>query len=277
MADTYRFTVGNFDCIVLKDGCSTIDNPLDRLPTAPPEELQAVMEARDIEQLVSCYNCLFVDTGEHKVLVDAGLGEMGHGGHLFEGLEDNEIAQEDIDTLVITHFHGDHINGILDNHGNVSFPNARYVTWKTEWDYWTSDEKMAAMDEQWRERMGARYDVMKHDLVLMTGENEIVPGISAIALPGHTPGHMGLLVESDDDSLLDVVDAIHHLPQLANMDWAFKFDSSPKQASQTRKDILTRAAKENHLTLMYHFPFPGLGHVGIEGDEFAWTPMERSM
>lgn len=274
MADTHRFKVGSFDCIVLKDGCSAVDNPSDRLPTASPEAIQAAMDARGIDKIVSCYNCLYTDTGEHKVLVDTGLGKMGHAGHLLDGLVGSSIAPEDIDTLVITHFHGDHINGILDNDGNVNFPNARYVTWKTEWDYWTSDEKMMEMDEQWRARMEPRFDLMNRNLVLMTGENEIVTGISAVSLPGHTPGHMGVLVESDGEQLLAVVDMINLQPQLANTDWAFLYDSDPVQASQTRKNTLTRAADENLLTLMYHFPFPGLGYVGIEGDGFMWTPID---
>jgi glyoxylase-like metal-dependent hydrolase (beta-lactamase superfamily II) len=273
MADTYRFTVGNYECIVLKDGCAPVDNPSDRLPNTATEDLERVMEERGIEEVVSCYNCLFVDTGDHKVLVDAGLGKTAHGGHLFEGLADNGIKLADIDTLIISHFHGDHINGLLDNYGNANFPNAQYVTWKTEWDYWTSQEKMNEMDEAGRDRMQARYEVMKQDLVLMTGEHEIVPGISAVALPGHTPGHMGLFVESDGERLLDVVDAIHYLPQLSNLNWAFKFDSDPIQAADSRRTILTHAANEELLTLMYHFPFPGLGHIHIENDEFWWSPI----
>ncbi|MCI0709714.1 MAG: MBL fold metallo-hydrolase, partial [Chloroflexi bacterium] len=269
----HRFKVGNFDCIVLNDGCSAVENLSERLPNAAPEKLQAAMDTRGIKEIVSCYNCLYIDTEQHKVLADTGLGKTGHGGHLFDGFADNNIAPEDIDTLVITHFHGDHINGILDSDGNVNFPNARYVAWKTEWDYWTSDAKMMEMDEQWRNRMEPRYEVMRQNLTLMTGENEIVPGISAVALPGHTPGHMGLLVESEDVRLVHVVDAIHYLPQLANVGWAFKFDSDPVQASETRKNILNRAAAENLLTLMYHFPFPGLGYVGVEGDEFTWKPI----
>ena len=274
MADTYPFSVGNFNCIVLKDGCSAVDNPSDRLPTASPEAIQAAMDARGIETIISCFNCLYIDTGGHKVLVDTGLGKMGHAGHLVDGLADNGITQEAIDTVVITHFHGDHINGILDNNGKANFPTARYVAWKTEWDYWTSDEKMMDMDEQWRARMQPRFDMMNQNLVLMTGENEIVPGISAVSLPGHTPGHMGVLVESDGEKLLAVVDMINLQPQLANTDWAFVYDNNPVQASQTRKNTLTRAADENLVTLMYHFPFPGLGRVGIEGNEFTWTPID---
>ena len=103
--------------------------------------------------------------------------------------------------------------------------------------------------------------------------DEIAPGVRAVSAPGHSPGHTGLLVESEGEALLALVDVLHMLIQFANPGWHHRFDSDGVLAAETRRAQLERAARDNLLTLFYHLPFPGLGRVVRQGDAYRWQAM----
>ena len=160
----------------------------------------------------SPYICLVIDTGEHRVLVDTGAGSLSPTtGGLLGNLQAEGILPEHIDTVILTHGHPDHIGGNTID-GVSAFPCARFVMWKEEWDFWTSGATELNVEEHVKEVLlkVARNNLppIRDQLDLIDSEEEIVSGISAIAAPGHTPGHIALAISSGTDQLLCFGDSV---------------------------------------------------------------------
>ena len=258
MSETpYHFKVGQFECIVF----AYMNNPADitmmtgRFPSQSQEELEQAIQASGAP-ITGTMNILYIRTPEHHVLVDTGMG--GADSALPAGLEQEGIKREDIDGIVITHGDGDHIGGITQPDGALTFPNASYDMWKSEWDFLMN--RVATSDDP---KDPARVNLLpiKDRVHLIDHETEILPGIWTLPMPGHKIGHSGLLLESNGEKLLHIVDAAHHPMQLNHTEWSPRFDTGPETAIQTRKAVFDRAVREHLLVMAYHFPFPGLGHI----------------
>lgn len=291
-SQTYRFKVGSFECIAVSDGTYTYAPPTFPPPAvflftnAPREPLEQMLRQHNLQpeqwsDWVSPYICLVIGTAEHEVLVDTGADGLGPDtGKLLQNLKTEGIEPEDIDTVILTHGHPDHIGGNTDSAGKPSFPNARYIMWRREWDFWNSQEAALKLEEHVREVLlgYARKNLppIYEQLNLVDRETEILPGIEAIAAPGHTPGHMGLAVSSRGEQLLCVSDAVLHPIHLERPEWYAAVDFDPQQVEATRRRILTRAATENALVLAFHFPFPGLGRVVPRAEGWQWQPVETA-
>jgi glyoxylase-like metal-dependent hydrolase (beta-lactamase superfamily II) len=249
----------------------------------PRNQLEQTLRKHNIQQdhwteWISPYNCLLINTGEHRVLVDTGAkGLDPNTGRLIQNLQAEGIAPEDIDIVIITHCHPDHISGITLDDGELTFPNARFSMWKGEWDFWTSREAEAKLDEQFREVLLSfvrkNLPSIQDRLDLIEHEREIMPGIQAISAPGHTPGHMALLISSEGEQLLNIVDTVLHPIHLDQPEWCATVDFAPDQVVATRRHLLHRAAAEKSLVLAFHFPFPGLGHIVQKGENWEWQPI----
>jgi len=287
--DIYRFKLGDFQCIAVSDGTHTYAPPTFPPPAiflfanAPRKRLEQTLREHNLypeqwAEWVSPYICLVVNTGEHRVLVDTGANGLDpNTGRLLENLQAERIGPEDIDTVILTHGHPDHIGGNTDAEGKLVFPNARFVMWKDEWDFWTSERAELELDEHVREVLlkFARKNLppIQGQLELVDHETEIVSGIRALAAPGHTPGHMALAISSRGEQLLYVSDAVLHPIHLEQPEWYSAVDFAPEQVVATRRGLLKRAAAEKALVLAFHFPFPGLGHVSQSGDTWQWQPI----
>ncbi|WP_371168391.1 MBL fold metallo-hydrolase [Aliiroseovarius sp. 2305UL8-7] len=200
-----------------------------------------------------------VNTGNELVLFDTGLNPAG----ITAALADAGYTPDQVDVVVLTHMHGDHIGG-LSGDGGVTFPNARYVTGAVEFDHWAAagnegfDAKVAPLAEQ---------------MTMISGGDTVVPGIEAVEAFGHTPGHMAYRLESNGQSLLIAADfANHYVWSLAYPDWEVKFDRDKEAAAATRRNLLGMLAAEKMPFIGYHMPFPAIGYVETRDDGFSYVP-----
>ncbi len=290
--DIYRFEIGNFKCMAVSDGMHVYAPPVFPPPAsflfvnAPRQRLEQVLREHNLQEerwveWISPYICLVVDTGKHLVLVDTGADGLGPDtGKLLHHLQVEGISPEDIDMVILTHGHPDHLGGNTDAEGKPVFANARYVIWRDEWDFWMSDQAELKLDEHSREVLlgYARKNLppIQSQLSLVNDETEVLPGIQAIAAPGHTPGHMALAIASEGEQLLCVSDTVLHPIHLEQPDWYAAVDLDPGRVEVTRRRILAKAATEKALVIAFHFPFPGLGYVIQKGKEWQWQPVETT-
>jgi len=287
--EVFRFKTGKFECIAVSDGTMTYTPPMFPPPAvllftnASGEPLAQVLREHGIKpekwtEWVSPYICLVVKTDSHLVLVDTGAGALVPAtGKLIPNLKMAGIAPEDIDMVILTHGHPDHVGGNIGIDGRPAFRNARYVMLRDEWDFWTSGRAEREIDEHSRETLlkYARQNLppVKEQLDLVDNGAEIVPGITAMAAPGHTPGHMVLSISSGGEQLLCISDAVLHPIHLEQPEWFAAVDVSPQQVVATRKWLLQKAVSDKALVIAFHFPFPGLGHVVPRGSVWQWQPI----
>ena len=289
--EVYHFKIGTFKCMAVSDGTLTYGPPVFPPPAtllfsnATRAQLDQTLNQHNIQpdswtEWKSPYICLLIDTGDQLVLVDTGANGLDpNTGRLLQNLEAEGIQPKDIDMVIITHCHPDHIGGNTLDNGELTFPNARYTMWKKEWDFWTSKQAEEQLDEHLRDMLLSvvrkNLPPIQERLNLIKREEEILPGIRAIEAGGHTPGHMALSISSEGEQLLCIADTVLHPIHLEHPEWCAVVDFNPDQVLATRHRILTRAADENALVLAYHFPFPGLGHVVENEEAWQWHPIEN--
>jgi glyoxylase-like metal-dependent hydrolase (beta-lactamase superfamily II) len=284
-AEVYRFNVGDFECFAISDGTFTYEPPLIPPPAdflfanAPKALLREILNEHGIQPeewmaFVSPFTCLMVNTGRHKVLVDTGAdGLTPNTGRLLRNLHAVGIEAGDIDTVVLTHGHDDHVGGNTDAKGKSSFPTAHYVMWKEEWTFWTSEQPERLYGNE--DFTFARKNLLpiQDQIDLLDHEVEIVPGIRAMPAPGHTPGHMAVSVSSGGKQLLCISDAFLHPIHVEHPEWHAAHEVAHEQITKTRDFLLNKAATEEALMLAFHFPFPGLGHVVRRRTRWQWQPI----
>ncbi len=283
---SYRFKVGRFDCISVSDG-SYDYNPKLMFLGLPENKVKELLHNHHIplDKLTSPYTFLFVDTGEHKILADMGAGKLGpNTGKLVNNLKLAGIQPEDIDTVIITHAHPDHIGGTLNEEGKPNYPNARYIMWKVEWDFWFSEEASKKVDEHlskivpteiFMKIAHGQLGPIKDRIEFITKEIEILPGVSIHFAPGHTPGHMAVSFSSEGEELFFTSDTVVFPFLLERPDLVMVFDMMPDIAADSRRKIYDLVAERNALVHAQHFsPFPSLGHIIKKDKAWQWKPIE---
>ncbi len=279
----YRYKVGDIEITAINDGYFQI--PLDGL--VKNAELQNVQQAAQ-EAFLSpsafpiAFTSLVVNRGGRLTLIDVGNGDSG-GSTSGTWMANFRAAGHDpanVATIIISHFHGDHYNGLRLKDGAAVFPNAEVMVPAAEWAFWMDDARMnQAPDPMKRAFQGARrvFEPIAANAKRYEADKEIVPGIMSIAAPGHTPGHMAYVVSSGQGKLIVMSDTANH-PALfvRNPDWAAGFDMDGEVARQTRRRLLDMAASERAQVAFYHAPFPANGFIAKEGDKFRFVPAQWS-
>ncbi|KNC05777.1 beta-lactamase [Pantoea sp. RIT-PI-b] len=209
--------------------------------------------------------CYLIRGQGRIILVDAGMGKLNHvGGELKQNLFLLGVAPEDIDTVLLTHGHPDHIGGLQDERGRPTFGNAELYLSQAEADFWRDEAQLSRLNE--RAQMNGtrvRRTLDAYQPKLRFTENAVIAkGISAVCLPGHTPGHTGYLIESCQQRLLIWGDIAHypHI-QIAHPEISIAFDNDPLLAENTRKELLARVARENLLIAGMHFGVTGFAYI----------------
>lgn len=277
----YRYRIGEILVTAVNDGFGR--RPLDGfVRNAELSEVQEAMRARFLseEALEIPFTTLVLETQGRLVLIDAGNGDSGAptSGRWMENFRAAGYAPEDVDDVVISHFHGDHVNGLRLASGEAVFPNARIHVPAAEWDFFMDDARMEAAPEaaQGVFRNARRvFAPMESEPARFEPEAEVVPGVTAIAAHGHTPGHTAFRIASGGESLLVLSDTTNH-PALfvRNPGWHAIFDMDAEAAEETRRRLLGEAADARERVAFYHAPFPALGHVARDGEGFAFVPAQ---
>ena len=282
----YRFTIGDVEAVVISDGGLSFQ-PIQPTwaPEATKEELEGTLRSAFLptDRINLDVNTLLLKIGGELILVDSGAGGLfGPSlGKVRERMEAAGIKPAQVTGVVLTHAHGDHFGGLLDGAGKPVFPNAAYFASKTEVDFWTGpdpDLSKLRVPEENKKAFAAnakRYlEAIKDRLTPVSPGQKIVPGMEVVSAPGHTPGHIALLISSGKEALLNSADTVHHhVLMFAHPEWTSAFDSDPKMGAETRRKLLDRAAADGLRVLGYHLPFPGIGHVRTaKGGGFEWLP-----
>jgi glyoxylase-like metal-dependent hydrolase (beta-lactamase superfamily II) len=257
--NSYRFRLGQFDCLVVNDGSLTVP--------PPPSEKSAAGEEMDVLSL-------FIDTGKHKILVDTGCGDKFQGtntGKLVNNLKAAGVRCGDIDTVIFTHGHIDHAAGTFGKNGKAVYPGARYIVAQKEWQGW--------VDKTERKELQMMFGPARQDLLpipeqfhLASEGEEILPGIVLTTAPGHTPGSSILRITSGAETLNCIGDLIHSTTEFRRPDYYSFLDTDPEQAIQSRSQVLSGLAKSTELVFACHFPFPGLGYMVKKDELLSWKP-----
>lgn len=274
-----RYRVGEALVTVILDGARFGGSPY---PTFGGDQSEAAVGDLLAENLlprdrsVSFYNIAVVEIADHLIVIDTGFGAAGRdqdAGLLVERLGAAGYRPEDVDLVLLTHFHGDHILGLREN-GAPTFPNATYAAGRAEYAFFTSPEAAEGGSADHARRVVDLIVPFGDAVRLLEDGEAVVPGLTARAAFGHTPGMLAFEIDGGDGpSLLVVGDTFHHpVFSLQRPDWQVEYDMDHAAAAATRRRIAAELAESGTALLAYHFPFPGVGFVQANGDAFRFVP-----
>ncbi len=262
-----RLTVGNVEIVSVSDGQGAMD-PTEVFVDSDAEvwrsEYADLLD--DAGMIHPRFGSFAVRSGGKLILVDTGLG--GPDATLLSELETSGVDREAIDLVVLTHIHPDHVGWNLSD-GSLTFPNARYLVTKTDWDHWTQPEVRAEaphVDAQMIPLEGLNV------LDLIEDEYSVTDELTTLPTPGHTPGHISIAISSAGERAFILGDMAHSPAQAQYTDWSPAFDTDPDLARETRHTILNRLEEEGTLVASGHFPDTGYGRFVRSGDRRVWRP-----
>jgi glyoxylase-like metal-dependent hydrolase (beta-lactamase superfamily II) len=281
----YRFRLGDFEVTTISDAGAVIDGPWPIVgEDREPAEVERLMRENLLpeKKFRPGFTPMLVHTGRELILFDTGNGPAGfvprpYGGWLAEQLGPAGFTPEQVDVVVLSHLHPDHVGGMMEN-GKPLFPRARYVTGQAEYDHWSSTDYSSASPE---ENVYQTSRLFQSNVAPVAGrfsfvrpDGEVVPGIHAIAAYGHTPGHLAFHLESQGKRLLFWGDCAHHeVASLAHPEWHALFDMDKEAGAKTRRRIYEMAAAERIPVVGYHTSFPSVGFVQKASSAYRWVPV----
>jgi len=276
----YRYKVGDFEVTALNEGSVRNANPANMaLNKTLPDIQKALGDAfLPTDHVINQFNVVVVNTGKNLVLFDSGFGDNGAPtvGNLLSNMNAAGIDPKAIDTILVSHFHGDHINGIRAKAGAANFPNAEIMVPAAEWKHWTDAGEESRAPQVWKGNFGAVkrvFDPIAKDVKQFEFGKELVPGITSVDARGHSPGHTAFVMASGNAKLMYIADVTNHPILFArNPEWRLWADMIPDQALSTRRKLLDMLAAERMPMAGYHYPFPAVGYIAKLGNGYDFVP-----
>jgi glyoxylase-like metal-dependent hydrolase (beta-lactamase superfamily II) len=276
----YRYKVGDFEVTGFNDGFTKVPKLEAFVVNQPPEAVAKAIEAAYIpkDDLRVPFNPLVVNTGKNLVLFDTGFGDNGPPttGGLMANLAAAGIEPKAIDTVIISHFHPDHISGIRAKAGTANFPNAEIMVPSGEWKYWNDASEIDKTLPAWKgafANVKRVFDPIAKDVKQFEFGKELVPGITSVDARGHSPGHTAFVIASGNAKLMYIADVTNHPIVFArNPEWRLWADMIPEQALTTRRKLLDMLAAERMPMTGYHYPFPATGYIAKLGTGYDFIP-----
>jgi glyoxylase-like metal-dependent hydrolase (beta-lactamase superfamily II) len=287
----YRYKVGSHEVTVVSDGARTFPLGDTFVLNAKKDEVAAALEAAYMpkDKMTIVFNPIVVNNGSKLVLIDTGNGpgalaeSKGAVGQLPANLAAAGIDPKAIDVVIISHFHGDHVNGLVNADGTPAFPNAEVMVPAKEMAFWMDDGEMSRATKGRMEDLFKNnrriFEPIKSKATRYEWDKEIVPGITAVATIGHTPGHTSYVIASGSSKVYVQSDVTNH-PALfvRHPGWHAFFDQDPAQAEATRRKIYDMLVAEKMMVQGFHYPFPSLGYIEKDGTGYrqiavAWNPV----
>jgi glyoxylase-like metal-dependent hydrolase (beta-lactamase superfamily II) len=273
-----RFTLGDFEVTTLLDGLRPGDGPYPAFGENQSAEAVAALMRENLlpsDRFVNGFTPTLINTGTDLILFDTGLGAGARAngmGQLPSRLHASGYEPENVSVVVITHMHGDHIGGLMEE-GAPTFPNARYVMGQAEFDFWAAPERLSGPAEGNARAVAANVTPLADRTSFVNDGGEVVSGIRAMAAPGHTPGHMIFTVESAGKRLVLTADtANHYVASLRQPDWHVRFDADKAMGAATRRKVFDMIATDRLPFIGYHMPFPALGYVEKIATGYRYVP-----
>lgn len=266
------FKLGNLGVTTLLDGSLPREGAKDIFGGGASDEDFARVSAENFipaDTAQFFFTPTLVDTGAELVLFDTGLGQGG----ITRALEAAGVAPEAIDVVVITHMHPDHIGGMMTD-GAPTFANARYVTGAAEYDFWSKAEAGNRVGDL----VKSHVTPLAEKMTFVEPGASVAAGVTAVDASGHTPGHMGYMLENDGQQLMLTADlANHYVWSFAHPEWEVRFDMDKAKATASRRQILGMLAADRVPMIGYHMPFPAAGYVEARGDGFRFVPVSYQL
>lgn len=291
LPNIYRFKLGGFEVTPI------MDSHVIRAGLTPSyggeakaDEVKALAKANrlDGEKYFHPFTPLLVNTGKELVLFDTGNGSLSAEyeqlkgrlppGHLVARMAQAGYKSEDVDVVVITHGHPDHIGGLTKG-GQPVFPNARYVFGAAEFDFWHKGENVREARKLNRELYVKIVVPLANRATMIKPDDEVVPGIRAVDAFGHSPGMLAFMIESEGKRMINWADTAGHFAiSLQRPDLTLDVDDDKEKAAATRERVFDMVATEGLLVAGFHMmPFPGLGYVERAGSAYRWVPHSYQM
>ena len=277
-----RMKLGAMEVIALNDGA--LRRPLGEefVTNAPLEQVKALLASQGLptDYVDIPFTPFVIVAGGRRILMDTGFADNGppSAGKLVANMAAAGLKPDDIDTIILSHYHGDHINGIRNKAGQLVFPKAKIMVPAPEHAFWMDDARMEAAPPAMK---GAFQNVRRvlaglpaDQLVRFEPGAEVAPGITSVAAFGHTPGHTLFTVKSEGQSFAYVAD-LTNVPSLfaRSPDWSVTFDMDKEMARATRRKIFDMIVKDTMMAGGFHFPFPAFGSIEAAGNGYQFKPL----
>ena len=268
---SWKKKVGDIEVFILKDGETEFG--VETFSGTNQSEINELLKVNHRKSIETNFNAFLIKSGGKNILIDAGAGTLFGpvAGNLSKALAEIGVINDDISNIIATHLHPDHIGGMISETGEQVFKNAALTLTQDEYSFWNKEENFKSNPEDQNLPLSV-LAAYSENLNLTSGNADLGLGLSAIDLPGHTAGHIGIMISSGNDQMAIVGDIIHaQYLQINNPEIGVVFDQDVDQARQSRKKILDILASEKMIFTGGHLLSPAIGYVEYKGLNYSWV------